>query len=89
MSLVDRFVAAVANRTPAQIAAILGVSEEALLDAARPGSMTFQDYLDTCPRVSISATVEAEAVKLGRPPTDDEARAAVSRAVLAAIKGRS
>ena len=89
MSPVDRFIASVASRTPAQNAAILGVSEAVLLDAARPGSETFADYLATCPTVSIAATVEAEAVKLGRAPTDDEARAAVSRAVLAAIEARA
>lgn len=89
MSPVDRFVASVASRTPAQNAAILGVSEAVLLDAARPGSETFADYLATCPTVSIAATVEAEAVKLGRAPTDDEAQAAVSRAVLAAIEARA
>lgn len=70
-------------------AELLGVTTRELLAACEPSSQTFDEYLATCPRVSISAVARAEAARLGKDEedlTDEEFRPAFMQAAWSAIQ---
>jgi len=70
-------------------AELLGVTTRELAAACEPGSQTFDEYLATCPRVSISAVARAEAARLGKDVdslTDEEFRPAFLQAAWSAIQ---